>query len=84
MSKIEKLILKAGNSPQNITFDELCSLFEHYGFKARKSGGGSSHVVYKRREPPSGMCSVQCGSCGKAKEYQVRWLLNWIDENIDE
>ena len=84
MSKIEKLIQKAFNSPQNITFEELCHLFEYYGFQVRRQGGGSSHIIYKRDEPPIGMCSLQCGKCGKAKKYQVTWLTDWIDENTDK
>jgi len=80
MSQIEKLIHKAYHSPQNLTFEELCLLFEHFGFIARSSRG--SHVVYKRRDPPAATYSIQRGKCGKAKSYQVEWLINWIDEGI--
>lgn len=79
MSKIKKLIIKAGNSPKNITFDELCKLFEHYGFIVRSQEG--SHIIYKH--PDTGhLYPVQNGSCGKAKEYQVNYLIDWIDDNI--
>lgn len=82
MSQIKKLIQKAHESPQNLTFDELCSLFKHYGFMERKSGG--SHVAYKRKDPPATTYTIQCGKCGKAKIYQLEWLINWIEENIDK
>lgn len=82
MGRADKLIEKARSSPQNITFDELCLLFEQSGFVRRKSKG-SSHVIYKQAKTPCKMYSIQCGPNGKAKGYQVKWLLDWIDSNVD-
>jgi len=81
MSKKEKLIEKARQSPQNIAFDELKNLFQYSGFE-NKGQDGTSHVVYRLKYPPHTMYPIQCGKCGKAKEYQVNWLIDWIDENI--
>ena len=35
MSKIEKLLLKAEDNPQNMRFGEICKLAEHFGFHYR-------------------------------------------------
>jgi hypothetical protein len=80
MSKIEKLIEKAYYSPQNVTFDELCTILEYYGFIKRKGDG--SHMVYKRSMPPMASFSIQRGSCGKAKGYQIKQLINWVEDNL--
>jgi len=79
MSKFNKLIDKARNSSENITFDELRYLFENCGFINRGQEG--SHVVYKYRGTPAVSYSIQCGKSGKAKAYQVKWLIDWFDEN---
>jgi hypothetical protein len=41
VGKIEKLLAKVKNSPQNIRFDEICRLAESFGFEYR--GGKGSH-----------------------------------------
>jgi hypothetical protein len=79
MSSIEKLKNKARSTPQNITFDELCTLFECYEFINR--GGKGSHKAYKRTNPPTATYPVQEGSNGKAQPYQVKWLMDWVDAN---
>jgi predicted RNA binding protein YcfA (HicA-like mRNA interferase family) len=46
MTRRQKLIEKAMNSPAGFRFKELCLLAEHMGFQKR--GGKGSHVVYER------------------------------------
>ncbi|MCX5824998.1 MAG: hypothetical protein NTY86_16260 [Deltaproteobacteria bacterium] len=79
MSSIEKLKSKARSAPQNITFDELCTLFECYEFVDR--GGKGSHKAYKRTKLPTAKYPVQEGPNGKAQPYQVRWLMDWVSSN---
>jgi predicted RNA binding protein YcfA (HicA-like mRNA interferase family) len=81
MGKADKLIEKAKLSPKNITFEELCLLFEHSGFVKRKGKG--SHIVYKQTKAPCTMYTIQCGPNGKAMSYQVKWLLHWIESNVN-
>lgn len=77
MGRREKLYEKAKNSPNNLAFDDLCALAEEFGFRLRK-GGGTSHRVYKR---PGVWKSLTFQShSGKAMPYQVRELLDTIDE----
>ncbi len=47
VSKIEKLLAKANNNPDNIRFQEICNLAEYFGFKLK--GGRGSHKVYSRK-----------------------------------
>ena len=44
MSKREKRLEKARNNPKNVTFEELVTLLESYGFQ--KAHGEGSHVTY--------------------------------------
>lgn len=79
MSTKEKLLKKALENPQNLTFEEFQNLFENYGFIKRKGGGGS-HFIYKRSEHPRKTFSIQ-EQKGKAKPYQVHQFLNWAEDN---
>lgn len=76
MGKKEKLFRKACNSPNNLSFDELCTLAKQVGFIYKNSSG--DHDIYKH--PDGGMMNFQPVN-GKAKPYQVRQLLVFIDEN---
>lgn len=78
MGRVDKLIIKAVNSPQNLRFDELCTLCEHFGMERRKGTG--SHVIYKRNSHPRYTISIQDDD-GKAKSYQINQLLTWAKEN---
>lgn len=46
MARLEKLLLKIRNSPQNVSFDDLDRLLNAYGFTRRQPRSGSSHYVY--------------------------------------
>jgi hypothetical protein len=83
MGNIGKLLERAKISPQNITFHEACALAEAYGFKRRepnRTKSGSSHHVYKhpKIEHPHLVNLQPEGK--KAKPYQVRQLLDYIEE----
>ena len=75
MSKIEKLIQKATDSPQNLRFEELQKLCSYFGMELRKKKG--SHFVYKRKEHPKFTLSIQEDN-GTAKAYQVNQLLDKV------
>ena len=76
MSKVEKLLEKAHNRPQNLQFSELCRLAEAFGFEWVHGEG--SHRVYGRvgvRE----VLVFQARKGGQAKVYQVQQLLELIE-----
>ena len=75
MAKLAKLLIKAENNPQNISFAELCHLIEGHGFIWVHGEG--SHRVYGR-DGVREVLVVQPGANGKAKSYQVKQLLRLI------
>lgn len=76
MGKKEKIFRKAKDSPNNLSYSDLCSLAKHVGFLYRDSKG--DHETYKH--PNGGMMNFQSVK-GQAKPYQIRQLLDFIDEN---
>lgn len=77
MSRLEKILQKAKENPQNLRYKEFCTLCEHFKMKKRK-GSGSSHRVYKRTEAPIFSMTIQ-DIDGFAVPYQVRQLLERIE-----
>ena len=47
MSRIEKLLARAKNSQQNISFRELETLANAYGLPLKKGRGGGSHYIQR-------------------------------------
>jgi hypothetical protein len=76
VGKIEKLLAKVKNSPQNIRFDEICGLAESFGFEYK--GGRGSHKVYSKKGLTDILTFQNVG--GMAKPYQVRQFLKIIEE----
>lgn len=83
MSRDEKLLKKARENPKNLKFSELCRICELVGMKARKPVG--SHHPYKRSRPPIHTITIQNNN-GMAKKYQIKQVLDFIDDNglLDE
>jgi hypothetical protein len=79
MAKCTKLLIKATNSPDNLRFEEACSLAECYGWT--QVGGSGSHRVYMNAALGSNVGSMMNfqSKKGKAKAYQVRQLLDSIE-----
>ena len=84
MSKKEKIYKKAKESPENLTFNELCSLAEYVGFEFRNQTG--SHKVYKHPTLKKMLNSQpDKKDKSKAKKYQTRQLVTLIsDYNLME
>jgi predicted RNA binding protein YcfA (HicA-like mRNA interferase family) len=80
MGKKEKLLQKAKNSPSNLTFDELCLLAEKYGFVFRGQSG--SHKIY-RHCVSQNIMNFQPDN-NKAKKYQVKQLLAFIEDHASD
>ncbi len=81
MSKCEKLLEKAKNSPNNLRFEELLKLAECYGWIPKKRGG-TSHRLYVNLslKPEQGRRQNFQPDNGMAKEYQVKQVLEFIDD----
>ncbi|MCE5294260.1 MAG: type II toxin-antitoxin system HicA family toxin [Chlamydiales bacterium] len=77
MGRKEKLFRKSKDSPNNLSFDELCSLAKRVGFVYKKTSG--DHEIYKH--PIGGKMMNFQPIDGKAKPYQVRQLLDFIEDN---
>ena len=81
MEQIEKIYEKAKASPSNLTFDELCYLVEKFGYVFDRWKG--DHKIYKNPEVKSrigAMLNIQKFNDGKAKSYQVREALRYIEQ----
>lgn len=65
------------NSAQNIDFNDLHKVCEHYFGEPRQRG--SSHTVFKTPWPGDPRVNIQ-NDKGKAKAYQVRQVLKAIDK----
>jgi len=78
MSKCDKLLEKAINSPNSFGFTEICRLAECYGFIFQRQS--SSHVIFEHRNlkiEENRLMNFQ-NFKGKTKPYQVRQLLKAI------
>jgi len=78
MSKCDKLLEKAKNSPNNFSFAEICQLAECYGFIFQRQS--ASHIIYEHptlKIEQNRLLNFQ-NFKGKAKPYQVKQLLKAI------
>lgn len=76
-SSIDKLLCKARINPAGLRFSELKRLCEAMEMTLDRVSG--SHFIYKHNNPTFGL-SIQKMNDGKAKPYQVRQLLDFIDK----
>lgn len=80
MSKAERLLERAINSPKNLSFEDLCGLAECYGWVFQRQTG--SHRIYMHSDlgnRPGSMMNFQPRN-GKAKPSQVKQLLDAIED----
>ena len=77
--KPAKLLERArAGSFHNIKFDDLVHLAETLGFVLRSGEG--SHQNYRHPSHAEAILNLQEGKGGDAKPYQIRELLDQIDE----
>jgi hypothetical protein len=65
-------------NPSNIRFAELRTVCAHYFGSPRQQG--TSHCVYRMPWPGDPRVNIQEGKGGKAKDYQVRQVIQAIDK----
>ncbi len=77
MGRKEKLLEAARQLPANFSYNDLVRLAEMFGFEKKRTRG--SHTIFKHPSGPP-LMNFQNRN-GKAKEYQVKQLVNYIDDN---
>ncbi len=74
--RCEKLLEKAERTPHALRFSELQRLAECFGYEYDRTAG--SHHIYKHSKARA-VLNIQPDR-GNAKTYQVRQLLDQVDE----
>lgn len=84
MKDCDKLLAKAENSPNNLSFAAICELAKCFGWKFRRQSG--SHQIFEHPDlvPEQGRIQNFQSVKGKAKPYQVKQLLKSIKNIPDE
>lgn len=80
--KLEKLIEKAKNSPNNLRYSELEKICDKYFVKTDQRG--TSHQVYKTPWAGDPRVNIQEGKNGMAKVYQINQILKAIKKIQEE
>ena len=81
MVDIQKILVKMRLSPFNVRFGDICRVCDNYfGEPIQK---GTSHRIYKVSWIYPPLINVQ-NFKGKAKDYQVRQVLNAVDKLEEE
>ena len=76
MAKTDKLLAKAKNSPQNISFSELETLAATYGLPLKPGKSGGSHYLMKL---PDGTKSTIVREGNKVKKWYVQEVVEAIE-----
>ena len=80
--KCIELLEKAKNNPKGLRFSELQTLCRCAGMSLNRTS--ASHFIYKSNNP-SYILSIQKLKGGKAKPYQVRQLIDFVEShNLDQ
>jgi hypothetical protein len=74
---VDKIVEAMRRNQQNIAYNDLHRVCEHYFGKPRQYGG--SHAVFKMPWAGDPRVNIQ-NDKGKAKPYQVRQVLKAIDK----
>ena len=76
MARKEKLLAKAKNSPQNISFSELETLATAYGLPLTQGKGGGSHYLMRL---PDGTKPTIVREGNKVKKWYVQEVVEAIE-----
>ncbi|BAZ43254.1 hypothetical protein NIES4102_02540 [Chondrocystis sp. NIES-4102] len=72
MAQIKKLVAKIKNNSNDVRFDDLAKVCDHYFGEPRQKG--TSHRIYKTPWQGDPRVNIQ-NKQGKAKPYQVKQVL---------
>lgn len=73
----EKLLAKVRNNPRDVRFSDLNSLAQAFGYVPIRQRG--SHRMLRHPDVPEAL-NIQPLGDGKAKPYQVRQFLGYVDD----
>ena len=71
----KKLLAKVANGSKNISFNEIVTLIEAFGYRLSRVNG--SHHIFVHPEVPELVNLQEVG--GKAKPYQIRQFLRLVE-----
>ena len=71
----KKLLAKVASGSKNISFNEMVTLIEAFGFRLSRVHG--SHHIFVHPEVPELVNLQEIG--GKAKPYQIRQFLRLVE-----
>ena len=71
----KKLLAKVASGSKNISFNEMVTLIEAFGFRLSRVNG--SHHIFVHPEVPELVNLQEIG--GKAKPYQIRQFLRLVE-----
>jgi len=77
VANIDKILEKMRLSPFSVRFRDVCTVCDFYFGQPRQKG--TSHRIYKVNWVYPPLINIQ-NFKGKAKEYQVRQVLNAIEK----
>lgn len=77
MASLAGVVAAMRRNQQNVAFNDLLKVCEHYFGTPRQSG--TSHAVFRTPWPGDPRVNIQ-NDKGKAKAYQVRQVLKAIDK----
>ncbi len=77
MASVEKIVRAMRSNPQNLAYNDLYKVCEHYFGQPRQRG--TSHPVFRMPWPGDPRVNIQ-NDKGKAKAYQVRQVLTAIEK----
>lgn len=77
MAKIDKIIEQMRSAPMNVRFDDLAKVCRAKFGEPRQDG--TSHKVYRTPWLGDPRVNIQEGKNGKAKDYQIKQVLQAID-----
>jgi predicted RNA binding protein YcfA (HicA-like mRNA interferase family) len=76
MTKKRKLLAKILNNQKNVSFDDMVTLVEAFGFYQSRVGG--SHHVFEHSDIPE-LVNLQ-NQKSQAKSYQIRQFLTLLEQ----
>jgi hypothetical protein len=76
VADVKKTLESMRNNPRDVRFAELKKVCKHYFGQGRQLGG--SHVIFKMQWAGDPRVNIQEGKSGRAKEYQVKQVLEAI------
>lgn len=76
-TEVTQLLAQMRNAPQNVKYTDAKKVAEYYFGSPRQNG--TSHCVFKMPWPGNPRVNLQKGKGGKAKDYQVKQLIQAIE-----